>query len=77
MNVRMQSGDKWNAKTITLATALQKKLACFEFIISLKVVIKIIGFTRKATVLLQKTEMDLAGIKSEIDTLREKCCAFR
>ena len=60
-----------------MATALHKKLAGFEFIIALKVVSKIIGFTRKATVLLQKTEMDLAGVKSEIDTLREKCCAFR
>ena len=74
MNVRTQSGDKWNAKTVTLATALHKKLAG---IIALKVVSKIIGFTRKATVLLQKTEMNLAGVKSEIDTLREKCCAFR
>ena len=61
----------------TLATALHKKLASFELIIALKVVSKIIGLTRKATVLLQKTEMDLAVVKSEIDKLREKCCAFR
>ena len=70
MNVRTQSGDKWNAKTVTLATALHKKLASFELIIALKVVSKIIGFTRKATVLLQKTEMDLAGVKSEIDFVK-------
>ena len=74
---REQCGNKWNAKTVTLATALHKKLAGFEFIIALKVVSKIIGFTRKAAVLLQKTEMNLAGVKSEIDTLREKCYAFR
>ena len=52
-------------------------LSGFEFIIALKVVSKMIGFTRKATVLLQKTEMDLADVKSEIDTLGEKCSAFR
>ena len=77
MNVRPQSGDKWNKKTVTLAAGLHKKLGGFEFIIALKVVSKIIGFTRKATVLLQKTEMDLAGVKSEINTLCEKCFAFR
>ena len=38
---------------------------------------RIIGFTCKATVLLQKTEMDLAGVKSKINTLPEKCSAYR
>ena len=60
-----------------MAAGLHKKLGDFEFIIALNVVSKMIGFTPKATVLLQKTEMDLAGVKSEINTLREKCSAFR
>ena len=77
MNVRLQSGDKWNKKTLTLAAGLQKKLGSFEFIIALKVVSKIIGFTCQATVLPQKTKMDLAGVRLEINTLCEKCSAFR
>ena len=66
MNVRTQSGDKWNAKTVTLATALHKKLASFELIIALKVVSKIIGFTRKATVLLQKTDWILLALNRKL-----------
>ena len=76
-NVRTPNLQKWNPKTITLAAGLHKKLMGFEFIIALKVVSKIIGFTRKTTVILQKTEMDLAGVKSEIDSVLGKCSTFR
>ena len=76
-NVRGPNSEKWNNNTITLAAGLHKKLIGFEFIIALKVVSKIIGYTCKATVLLQKTEMDLAGVKSEIDFIVEKCTNFR
>ena len=76
-NERGPNSEKWNRKTITLAAGLHKKLTGFEFIIALKVVSKIIGFTCKTTVLLQKTEMDLAGVKSEIDSVIENCSKFR
>ena len=50
---------------MTLAAGLHKKSSGFEFIIALKVVI--IGFTKQATVLLQRTEMDLLDVKSEVN----------
>ena len=76
-NERGPNLEKWNGKTLTLAAGLHKKLTGFEFIIALKVVSKITGFTRKTTVLLQKTEMDLVGVKSEIDSVVENCSKFR
>ena len=62
---------------MTLAAGLHKKLSGFEVIIALKVVSKLIGFTKQATVLLQRTEMDLLDVKSEVNLVMDKCTKFR
>ena len=75
-NKRGEENGAWNNNTVTLAAGLHKKLSGFEFIMALKVVSKLIGFTKQAAVLLQRTEMDLLDVKSEVNLVMDKCTKF-